>query len=578
MTLTAPGDAPRSLHDDDTGGLEARIVVASAGEQTRTLLERSGLGGGDPRPVIVVCGGADDLRDGQLLAARSVLGPAIGFAAARTGAAIVDGGTDTGVMALLGDERARHPESMPVLLGVAPGGLVQHSGAAGERRTSLEPHHTHFVLADSAEWGGETPLLAAIAEELACGAPVVMVLAGGGDGARAEMREAVARGWPLLALVGTGGLADAIAGAGSSRDSRLQRELDCGDVQSIACEDRQVLGRKLTWELHDDPALKDAWVLFATYDQLAIGMRRTFERFQNAILSLGIVATAIALLHEAAHGGLLRDTLHWAAVSAPIVVSVLVALATRRASGKRWVLLRAAAQGVKSEIYRYRTETGLYSRKSLESGEAPVGRGELLAARLAAVDGGLIQTDASGGPLTPYGGRLPPSAYGAEARDDGLSRLEATAYVAIRVADQLAYYRDKVVDLDRRRALLQFVTLAAGGAGALLAAVGLEIWIGVTTALAGAALAQLGYLQVDNTVVAYNRAATQLATLQREFRASGGAVPDLETLVTRAETVLTTELGGWVQQMTDALAQLQHEQEEAEAKADAAQDERGARP
>ena len=92
---------------------------------------------------------------------------------------------------------------------------------------------------------------------------------------------------------------------------------------------------------------------------------------------------------------------------------------------------------------------------------------------------------------------------------------------------------------------------------------GLEIWIGVTTALAGAALAHLGYLQVDNTLVAFNRAAAQLAALKREFEAGGARRPDLEGLVTRGETILTTELGGWVQQMTDALEQLQAEQEQA---------------
>ena len=36
--------------------------------------------------------------------------------------------------------------------------------------------------------------------------------------------------------------------------------------------------------------------------------------------------------------------------------------------------------------------------------------------------------------------------------------------------------------------------------------------------------------------------------------------------MTRGETILTTELGGWVAQMTDALAQLQDEQAEAGAR------------
>ena len=233
-------------------------------------------------------------------------------------------------------------------------------------------------------------------------------------------------------------------------------------------------------------------------------------------------------------------------------MSVLIAVANRRGAGKRWVLLRAAAEAVKSEIYRYRTRTGVYSGEALRNCDGPADRPGRLAGRLTEIDSGLNLTAASGGPLTPYDGKLPPKMYGAEAGDDGFTRLTAEEYLELRVADQLSYYRGKVDSLDRLRARLQLATLLAGGAGTLLAAVGLEIWIGLTTAIAGGALAHLGYLQVDNTLVSYNRAAAQLAALRREFLTAGPRRPDLETLVTRGETILTTELGGWVQQMTDA--------------------------
>ena len=73
---------------------------------------------------------------------------------------------------------------------------------------------------------------------------------------------------------------------------------------------------------------------------------------------------------------------------------------------------------------------------------------------------------------------------------------------------------------------------------------------------------------MDTAIVAYNQAATQLSALQREFRATDGEAPTFEALVTRGETVLTTEHSGWVQQMTDALAELQAQQTEAGAKVD----------
>jgi len=564
MTLApADGGSPSRPQAVASGS----IVRARAGEHPRVLLAKVGLVAETRRPVIVVSGGADDLRGSELVAARSLLGPAVREAASRTGAAIVDGGTDVGVMGLIGDERARDPDAMPVLLGVAPAGKVDSGGADDNAQLPLEPNHTHFVLADSDEWGGETPLLTALADEVSGGAPVVMVLAGGGDGALGEVREALARGWPLFALDGTGGLADEVAAVCDGRrgNESLATELARGDVRAIRSAGPQVLARRLAWELQDEPALKDAWVMFATYDRLAVRLRDTFERFQAAILVLGIVATTIALAHDATTGGWLRGTLHWGAVAAPIFVSVLIALANRRAAGKRWVLLRAAAEAVKSEIYRYRTGTGVYARDVLDNAESIIGAPQRLVERLATIEEGLIHTPASGGPLTPYTGPLPPEMFGAEAGDDGLSALSPARYVEMRIADQLAYYAAKVRGLDRRRGWLQLVTLAAGGVGALLAAAGAEIWIGVTTAVAGAALAHLGYLQADNSIVACNQAAVQLGALQREFRAGDGTTPPFETLVTRGETVLMTEVGGWVAQMTDALAQQQADQAEAAA-------------
>jgi hypothetical protein len=156
--------------------------------------------------------------------------------------------------------------------------------------------------------------------------------------------------------------------------------------------------------------------------------------------------------------------------------------------------------------------------------------------------------------------------YGASRDDDGLSPLDAVRYIHFRIGDQLAYYDGKTRRLDRRRNILQLAAVAGGGVGAVLAAVGLEIWIGLTTVVSTAALTYLAYLQVENTIVAYNQSATKLASLQRGWSANGKGSLDpvaVDLLVTRSEAVLATELGGWVQQMSDALEELQAQQEAA---------------
>src|SRR6266545_1111470 len=166
----------------------------------------------------------------------------------------------------------------------------------------------------------------------------------------------------------------------------------------------------------------------------------------------------------------------------------------------------------------------------------------------------------SSGPLTPYEGPLPPQMYGASRYDDGLSPLDSSRYLATRVADQLSYYHGRIGKLDRSRNSYQLLAIASAGAGALLAAAGAEIWIGLTTTISVAATAYLANLQLDNTIVAYNQSANKLSGLLREWSsrtANGPARAPFEDLVARGEAVLTTELSGWVQQMNDALRQLQ---------------------
>ena len=125
-----------------TSGQAPAIVRARAGDTPASLLAACTVAGGGPRPVIVVCGGADGLGAMPAVAARR---PRAGIVAAarETGACVVDGGTAAGVMDLMGAARARDRSALPVLLGVAPAGKVDADGQvddAGARRDRAEPH------------------------------------------------------------------------------------------------------------------------------------------------------------------------------------------------------------------------------------------------------------------------------------------------------------------------------------------------------------------------------------------------------------------------------------------------------
>ena len=166
------------------------------------------LGLAPPLPTLVVVGGAADLPAEDAVRLEPAIG-ALAAAAGRSGAAVVDGGTDTGTMRLLGRARSRSG-SFP-LVGVAVEALAADQ---------LEPNHTHAVLVPGAEWGDEVPWLARVADLLASGAPTLTVVANGGDIALEDAAASVASGRAVLALDGSGRSADELAAAARGGPAR----------------------------------------------------------------------------------------------------------------------------------------------------------------------------------------------------------------------------------------------------------------------------------------------------------------------------------------------------------------------
>lgn len=585
------------------GGVAARIVTVDDSQDPTKALAELGLSGG--RPVLVLCGGAASLDDDPAIrmALAPVLGPSVLMAAARTGALVVDGGTNAGVVALLGQSAS--PEASAPLLGVAPAALVAPPGAHPENgRVALEPHHLYFVLTPGTEWGDETGWLARLSAAAAGDEQVAMVVAGGGAGTSAEIQEAVKRRWPIVLLEGTGGLADDLARRwrraytpparregirfsyrgslppaagpnlpGGGAADELDQAVIVGSFRLTRAARVSDLANALEWELRRHPVLISAWERFARYDADAVRLRRSFERSQLTILALGLTATLLALLLHAlttplrGSGAWIATTMHWTVVSLPLLAAVLIAFADRFALGKRWVLLRGAAESIKGEIFRYRTCTGVYGDET----ESPESREQSLATRLAAVDTRLFGTEASSADVPVYSGPLPPVESRVGGADDGFRFLDAANYLTLRVVDQIRFYRSRTRQYGRRLRIIQAVILLAAAAAALLAAAGQEIWIGLMTALASAFAVHRSYLQLDATVVAYNQSASQLENLVSRWEAL--PVKDREAeyswFVDQAEAVLQTELGAWIQQMNEALQTLrrQHAGEDKEPRA-----------
>ena len=161
-------------------------------------------------------------------------------AARSTDAWIITGGTDTGVMALVGEAIAVHSatdgERMPCI-GIAPYRAVMHKerfhqpGQPGGRihtrwkkmgrnssvEAGLDPNHTHFLLVDNdkkgSPFGGEIKFRTELESQLSADMriPKVLLVLAGGKGTVETVAESVKRKTPVVLVKEAGGASQSIA-------------------------------------------------------------------------------------------------------------------------------------------------------------------------------------------------------------------------------------------------------------------------------------------------------------------------------------------------------------------------------
>ena len=195
-------------------------IVAVSGEDIGAALRQLGLR--PPRPVLVVVGGAGGLGEDDVAQLRSLFSDGLAPLAERRGAAVIDGGTDAGVMRLMGQARAAIGASFP-LIGVAPAERVAIPGVpASSQGTPLETHHTHLLLVPGADWTAGARWLSRTADLLAGDAPSVTILINGGEVAFEDVALSIQARRPVVVVAGTGRTADVLARAagGETSDER----------------------------------------------------------------------------------------------------------------------------------------------------------------------------------------------------------------------------------------------------------------------------------------------------------------------------------------------------------------------
>lgn len=543
----------------------------------------------EPHAVILIIGGADALDDKLKPELEELFSRGIARAAIDVNAVIIDGGTNSGVMSLVGQavaDRGRRTS----LIGVAPKAKVTYPGGPEEGSieggAALDPNHSHFVLAEGADWGGEADLMFGLANGLSQtqNIAVLTVLVNGGPIAKDEVLRSVRSQWPIVIIEGSGRLADEIAafskaGKEPEGDAVMAEIISEGNIQLFAAKGAPgELRRLIVRQLFGNSPLRLAWERFAQYDSNAQRQQKSFSGLLRWILWLGVLATLLAVIHSQLSIVLpkagqwetalrfLVGVLKYVIILVPITISVLVAATNHFKTGKKWVLLRGGAEAIKREIFHYRTRTGTYSDEQIS--KAKNSREFFLSQSVGNIARRVSQTEVNELALTRYDGSIPPP-YGAAEADDGMSVLNPEAYIAARLDDQLHYFEAKSIQLDNQIKWRQAGIYILGGLGTLLAAINLQIWIAATTAIATALTAYLQHFQLETTLVKYNQSASDLTTVKGWWRALSKSEREIpqnkDLLVESTEKILENELSGWVQRMQDAMAKIRAAEASGEA-------------
>lgn len=536
-----------------------------------------------PKALIMISGGAAKIRLNKREQVRlsNLFSLGIARAAASLDAAIMDGGTAVGVMKMMGQGVADRDHNM-VLLGVAPASKVTYPGGPAEGSieggAALDCNHSHFVLVKGEAWGDETETMYRLAKTISAGIPVMTILADGGLNCKKEALQAVRYGWPIIVIEGSGGEADKLALLWRRKASFLGKRLRSSIVDPVEAEiiangkvrlfpmmgSPEALEKLIfrqcqesQYQLNTDQALKRAWELFARYDENAKKQHKRYKQEQAWIVWLGILIITLVASQIQGLPRLLpwiAQPLHYTIVFVPILISILLSIASRFNAGNKWVMLRGNAEAIKSEIYRYRSQADAYNDK--ETKETP--RQAKLTHVINTINDQLLDTDVMNIALPPYSGLMPPEIDCTPGIDDGLCLLSPERYIAFRLDDQLNFFHQRTRVLERRARRMRWLMYIAGGAGTLLAAAGFELWVTLTTTIFTSCVTYLEYEQTEMTLRKYNIVATLLENVKNWWISLTPEEKEQQhnkdRLVVTTESALREEGSGWMSLLQDAVS------------------------
>jgi hypothetical protein len=521
------------------------------------------------RPLILLLGEFDAAYDNQV---RSVCSRVLAPLALDPGALIVDDGNSR-CAAIVG-QAAADQDHMAPLLAIAPHNAAEvdanHEFVLRLPAGTSDPIKSMFQIAD------------ALTDRASDRQPAIAVLFGGAQPQTKAVIRAAQRGWPVLVVKGTGGLADKIAAAVTRAadgamppppaDPDLRQIVETAAIYLSSLDgsmdelNRAILGRIATRSETAAATLANAWQRFDNVDMAARAKQTVFRKLELGLILLAVAAALSAILTTDKAlppqwaAWIRKDWLHIIVVLIPILISITAAYNSHFRDGNKWILLRGAAEALKREIFRFRTRAGVYSdEQCLQSS-----RESKLAAKVRDITSALEQSEVNKASLV----EQPP---GDPKRATFLSPDE---YVQARLGDQMHYFSGKIRRLSRQLTLTQLLIYAVGGGGTFLAAMHRDVWVALTTAVVTALSTKLQADQVETSLVQYNQALVGLKNIEIWWNALSpwekSRRINVDVLVDETEKVLASETAGWIQQMQSALDKLTEKEQSTKAGATSA--------
>ena len=196
--------------------------------------------------TMFISGGAAHMTDESIDITRTIVERGIVKFAMDHNVIVIDGGTEAGIMQMIGEARQKLNATFP-LIGCAPKDKVIYPGAkiSGDlTRTPLQDDHSHFVLVNADHWGAESDIIVGLTRQLAQGKrPSTGVLINGGAIAQYDIYIASARGdnpIPVVVLEGSGRTADSIASASKSGkfiNAMVKAIIQGGKIELVSLHD-----------------------------------------------------------------------------------------------------------------------------------------------------------------------------------------------------------------------------------------------------------------------------------------------------------------------------------------------------